>query len=400
MHFDFTPAHHAFRQEVRAFLGEKLPPDLKSKVENAVALTRDDIIRWHRILHDQGWIAPNWPKEYGGPGWSIEQRYIFDDELGQYGAPRLISFGLNMCGPVLMRFGTEAQKHRFLPRILSAEDVWCQGYSEPGAGSDLASLKTKAVLEGDHWIVNGSKIWTTSAHMADKVFLLVRTSQEEKKQDGISFLLCDLDQPGVEIRPIHLMDGLHETNQVFYCDVRVPKENLVGEPGKGWTIAKYLLAHERMSGGSLGMQKKVLAQIKAIAGRDQTSGGRPLAADADFRRKLAQAELELKSLEAFILRALSSFSAEKELGAEANIMKLRGSEIHQQLTELRMEAMGYYGQPYMLGALMEGWQNEEPVGWEYANGMTPAYLHYRKVSIYSGSNEIQHNIIAKGTLRL
>ena len=400
MHFDFTAEHHAFRQEVRAFLREKLPPDIKSKVDNAVALKRDDIIRWHRILYDQGWIAPNWPKEHGGPGWSIEQRYIFDDELGQYGAPRLISFGLNMCGPVIMRFGTEAQQRRFLPRILSAEDVWCQGYSEPGAGSDLASLKTKAVLEGDHWIVNGSKIWTTSAHMADKVFLLVRTSEEKKKQDGISFLLCDLKQPGVDIRPIHLLDGLHETNQVFYSDVRVPAENLVGEPGKGWTIAKYLLAHERMSGGSLGQQKKVLAQIKAIAAGDQTSDGRPLAEDADFRRKLAGVELELKSLEAFILRALSSFSAEKEIGAEANIMKLRGSEIHQRLTELRMEAMGYYGQPYVLGALMDGWQNEEPIGWEYANGMTPAYLHYRKVSIYSGSNEIQHNIIAKGTLRL
>ena len=305
-----------------------------------------------------------------------------------------------MCGPVIMRFGTEAQQRRFLPRILSAEDVWCQGYSEPGAGSDLASLKTKAVLEGDRWIVNGSKIWTTSAHMADKVFLLVRTSEEKKKQDGISFLLCDLKQPGVDIRPIHLLDGLHETNQVFYSDVRVPAENLVGEPGKGWTIAKYLLAHERMSGGSLGQQKKVLAQIKAIAAGDQTSDGRPLAEDADFRRKLAGVELELKSLEAFILRALSSFSAEKEIGAEANIMKLRGSEIHQRLTELRMEAMGYYGQPYVLGALMDGWQNEEPIGWEYANGMTPAYLHYRKVSIYSGSNEIQHNIIAKGTLRL
>jgi alkylation response protein AidB-like acyl-CoA dehydrogenase len=400
MHFDFTAEHHGFREEVRAFLREKLPADLKSKVDNAISLKRDDILRWHRILYEQGWIAPNWPKEYGGPGWSIEQRYIFDDELGQYGAPRLITFGINMCGPVIMRFGTEAQKRHFLPRILSAEDVWCQGYSEPGAGSDLASLKTKAVLEGDHWIVNGSKIWTTSAHMADKVFLLVRTSEEKKKQDGISFLLCDLKQPGVEIRPIHLMDGLHETNQVFYSDVKVPKENLVGEPGKGWTIAKYLLAHERMSGGSLGQQKKVLAQIKAIAGRDQSSAGRPLLEDRDFRRKLAQAELELKSLEAFILRALSSFSAEKELGAEANVMKLRGSEIHQLLTELRMEAMGYYGQPYVLGALMDGWGNESPIGADYANGMTPAYLHYRKVSIYSGSNEIQHNIIAKGTLRL
>ncbi len=389
----------AFREEVRAFLRERLPPDIKARVDNGVALRRDDIMRWHRILHERGWVAPNWPVEWGGPGWTIGQKYIWDEEQGLAGAPRLISFGINMCGPVLIHYGTEAQKRRFLPRILSGEDVWCQGYSEPESGSDLASLKTRAERDGDHWVVNGTKLWTTMAHFANKVFLLVRTSQEAKKQEGISFLLADLDTPGVTIRPIHLIDGLHETNQVFYDNVRVPAENLVGEPGKGWDIAKYLLGHERMSGGSLGHQKKILSHLRRIAAADATSDGRPLIEDPAFRAKLARAELELKAVEALMLRALGGVSAERQLGVEANMIKIRGTELHQLLTELRMEALGYYAEPYVLSALTEGW-NEPPIGPEYANGATPAYLHFRKVSIYSGSNEIQHNIIAKAALGL
>ena len=395
MHLDFSPRELAFRDEVRAFLREKLPPDIKRKVDNGVQLKGDEMLRWHRILYEKGWIAPNWPKEHGGTGWTIGQKYIWDDEQGKAGAPRIVTFGINMCGPVLIHYGTEAQKRHYLPRILSAEDVWCQGYSEPGAGSDLASLKTRAELDGDHWVINGSKLWTSLAQFANMVFLLVRTSQEKKKQDGISFLLVDLAAPGIEIRPIHLIDGLHETNQVFYTDVRVPRENIVGEVGKGWTIAKYLLGHERMSGGSLGHQKKILAQIKQIVGGDAASGGRPLIEDPAFRAKLTRAELELTSLEALLLRTLSGFSADAELGSEANMIKIRGSEIHQLMTELRMEALGYYAQPYVRSALEEGW-NEPPIGPEYANAAAPSYFHFRKVSIYSGSNEIQHNIIAKG----
>ncbi|MFN4089079.1 MAG: acyl-CoA dehydrogenase family protein [Alphaproteobacteria bacterium] len=399
MRMERTPEDSAFRDEVRAFLRDRLPAEIKRKVDNGVALARDDIMRWHRILYEQGWLAPNWPREWGGPGWTIEQKYIWDEEQGLAGAPRLISFGINMCGPVLIHYGTEAQKRRFLPRILSGEDVWCQGYSEPESGSDLASLKTRADLDGDHWVVNGTKLWTTMAHFANMVFLLVRTSQEARKQEGISFLLADLGSPGVAIRPIHLIDGLHETNQVFYDDVRVPRENLVGEAGKGWDIAKYLLGHERMSGGSLGHQKKILAHLKRIASSDERSGGRPLIEDPDFRARLASAELELKTVEALMLRALGGVSAERALGVEANMIKIRGTELHQLLTELRMQALGYYAQPYVLSALMQGW-NEPPVGAEYANGATPAYLHFRKVSIYSGSNEIQHNIIAKAALGL
>ncbi|MEQ9121563.1 MAG: acyl-CoA dehydrogenase family protein, partial [Alphaproteobacteria bacterium] len=269
----------------------------------------------------------------------------------------------------------EAQKAHHLPRMLSGEHVWAQGYSEPGAGSDLASLKTRARLEGDEWVITGQKIWTTQAHMANWVFLLARTSDEPKKQLGISFFLIPLDSPGIEIRPIHLMDGLHETNAVFYDEVRIPKANIVGEAGAGWTIAKHLLAHERMGGGAL-------------------------AADRDFGRRIAAAELELRALEAVVLKTLAKVSADRALGAEANVIKIRGSETLQRLTELRMEALGLAAVPYDLEALEGGWGNRAPVGREYENGVAPRYFHMRKVSIYSGSNEIQHNIMAKGVLGL
>lgn len=400
MDFQFDAEDLAFREEARAFFREKLPEDLRTKVLNSEALSRDDIMRWHGILYDRGWVAPNWPKEYGGPGWSVTQKYIFDEEQGLAGAPRLIAFGLGMCGPVLMAFGTDEQKAFHLPRMLSGEHVWAQGYSEPGAGSDLASLKTRAVLDGDEWVINGQKIWTTMCHMANWVFLLARTSDEPKKQLGISFFLVPLDTPGIEVRPIHLMDGLHETNAVFYDDVRIPKENIVGEPGAGWTIAKHLLAHERMGGGALGQHKLILAQAKAIAAEEQRNGGRPLAEDADFARRVAEAETELRSLEAVILKTLAKVSADVALGAEANVIKIRGSEVLQRLTELRMEALGYAAQPYDLEALESGWGNRASVGEPHENGVAPRYFHMRKVSIYSGSNEIQHNIVAKAVLGL
>lgn len=400
MDFRYSPDDLAFRDEVRAFFRDELPDDLRRITMNGQARSRDDIMRWHKILYERGWVAPNWPKEYGGPGWSVTQKYIFDEEYGLAGAPRIIQFGLGMCGPVIMAFGTDAQKAFHLPRMLSGEHVWAQGYSEPGAGSDLASLKTRAVLDGDEWVIDGQKIWTTQCHMANWVFLLARTSDEPKKQLGISFFLVPLDTPGIVIQPIHLIDGLHETNSVFYDNVRIPKANIVGEAGTGWTIAKHLLAHERMGGGALGQHKLLLAQAKAIAAGDQKTGGRPLAEDPGFARRIAEAETELRVLEAIVAKTLAKVSADKALGAEANVIKIRGTEIHQRLTELCMEALGPAAAPYDLDALENGWGNREPVGHAYENGVTPRYLHMRKVSIYSGSNEIQHNIFAKAVLGL
>ena len=393
-----------FRDEVRTYLRDATPPELKYKVENGIEMKRDDVMGWHRILYEKGWVAPNWPKEFGGPGWTLTQKYIFDEELGLAGAPRLVTFSLNMCGPVLIGFGTEEQKARFLPPMLAGEHVWCQGYSELGSGSDLASLQTSAVRDSEDWVVNGAKTWTTKAHWADWCFMLVRTSKEGKKQEGISFILVDLRSPGIEIQPIYLIDGLHETNYVFFTDVRVPVANTVGEVDRGWGIGKYLLAHERMSGGSLGQQKTLLRQLKEIAGEDEQNGGRPLAAGPAFARKIAEVELELRTLEAFNMRAIDKFSRDgelggKALGVEANVFKIRNTEIQQRLTELKVEAIGYYAMPYLLSALSHGW-NQPPIGAEYANGCMPAYLQFRKVSIYSGSNEIQHNIIAKAELGL
>ncbi|MBT5811766.1 MAG: pimeloyl-CoA dehydrogenase large subunit, partial [Rhodospirillaceae bacterium] len=284
----FSAKDDEFRQDVRAFLRDATPPKLKYKVDNGIEMQREDVLSWHRILYKQGWVAPNWPEEHGGPGWTLNQKYIFDEELGLAGAPRLITFGINMCGPVLIGFGTEAQKKQFLPPMLSSEHVWCQGYSEPNAGSDLASLRTTAVRDGDEWVINGSKMWTTKAHWADWCFLLARTSDAGRKQEGITFILVDLKTPGIEIKPIILMDGLHETNQVFYTDVRVPVENTIGEIDKGWSIGKFLLAHERMSGGSLGTHKTLLRQLKAIAATDEQSGGRPLTEDPTFARHIAE----------------------------------------------------------------------------------------------------------------
>ncbi len=402
MDLTFGDQDAAFRAEVREFLASSTPPDLKYKVRNGIEMQREDVVGWHKVLYDRGWVAPSWPKEYGGPGWSLTQKYIFDEELGLAGAPRIVVFGINMCGPVLIGFGTEEQKRRFLPPMLSGDEIWCQGYSEPDAGSDLASLRTTAIRDGDEWVINGTKTWTTKAHWSDWCFLLARTSSEGKKQEGISFILVDLKSPGIEIRPIYLMDGLHETNMVFYTDVRVPVANTVGKIHNGWSIGKYLLAHERMSGGSLGQHKTILWQLKEIAIQDEQCGGRPLIGEPNFAHHIAAIEMELRTLEAFNMRAIDKFSRDgelggKALGAEANIFKIRSSEILQRLHELKAEAIAYYAMPYQIAALQHGW-NEPSVGAEYANSCTPNYLHFRKVSIYSGSNEIQHNILAKAQL--
>jgi alkylation response protein AidB-like acyl-CoA dehydrogenase len=287
MDLNYSAEELAFRDEVRGWLQQNLPGDLRDKVANYDHLSKDDLLRWHRILAKQGWVAPAWPKEWGGTGWNVVQRYLFEEELGYVGSPPLIPFGLTMCAPVLLQFGTEAQKKRFLPRIYNGDDFWCQGYSEPGSGSDLASLKTKAVREGDHYVVNGQKIWTTLGHYADWIFCLVRTDPTvEKRQEGISFLLIDMKTPGITVRPLILMDGAHEVNEVFFDDVRVPAENLVFKEGKGWTVAKYLLGYERMNTGRIGASKRELAKLKEFASRKTN--------DFRFRDRLTRLEVALR----------------------------------------------------------------------------------------------------------
>src|SRR5436189_6423442 len=299
MDLNYSAEEVAFRDQMRAWLEANLPDDLRRKVADHQSLSKDDLMRWHRILAKEGWVAPAWPEEWGGTGWNVAQRYIFEEECGYVGTPPLIPFGLTMCAAVLLRFGTEAQKKRFLPRIYNGDDFWCQGYSEPGSGSDLASLKTKAARHGDHYVVNGQKTWTTLAHYADWIFCLVRTDAHvEKRQEGISFLLIDMKTPGVSVRPLALMDGGHEVNEVFFDDVKVPVENLVHEEGKGWTVAKYLLGYERMNSGRIGASKRELAKLKEFAASTSEIN------NPRFRDRLARLEVELMALEITNLRFL------------------------------------------------------------------------------------------------
>lgn len=399
MELAYTSEEQAFREEVRGFIRENLPADVQDKVLNGKHLLREDMMRWHRILYKKGWVAPNWPVEHGGTGWTAVQRHIFDEEGAEAGAPPVIPFSITMCGPVVIRFGDDWQKSYFLPRMLSGEHVWCQGFSEPGSGSDLASLRTRAVREGDHYIVNGQKTWTTLAHIADWIFCLVRTDPAAKKQqEGISFLLVDMKSPGVTVRPIVTMDGSAEINEVFLDNVTVPAKNLVGEKNKGWTYAKFLLANERTGIARVGASKRELKRLKEIAAAER-EGGRPLIEAPRFRDKLARVEIELKALEVTNLRILAAMRSGKGVGAEASILKLKGSDIQQRISELAMEAIGPYAFPFQREALEEGW-NEEPVGPAYAPGLAPHYFNYRKVSIYGGSNEIQRNVIAKMMLGL
>src|SRR6266851_1420817 len=376
MDLNYSAEEVAFRDGVRVWLVENLPKDLKDKVERYEHLSREDLLRWHRILAGKGWVAPSWPKEWGGTGWNVVQRYIFEEELGYAGTPPLIPFGLTMCGPVLLRFGTDAQKKKFLPRIYNGEDFWCQGYSEPGSGSDLASLKTKAVRENNFYIVNGQKIWTTLGHYADWIFCLVRTDAgAEKRQEGISFLLIDMKTPGITVRPLILMDGAHEVNEVFFDDVKVPVENLVHEEGKGWTVAKYLLGHERMNTGRIGASKRELAKLKEFS-IDRKN-------DVRFRDRLSRLEVELIALEITNLRFLDQMRRSGQPpGADVSMLKIKGTEIQQGLTELMMDATD----PAASDPLSEA--------------VRKRYLSMRKTTIYAGSNEIQRNIIAKMTLGL
>ena len=397
MDLTFSPEEEAFRAEVRAFIADaktKLPKTDIGAPE-AATRTKEDYLAWHKLLYKKGWVAPIWPKQYGGTGWNVTQRYIFNQEAANAETPTTLPFGLSMVGPVIFTYGNDAQKTKFLPRILSGEDWWCQGYSEPGAGSDLANLRTKAVLEGDHYIVNGQKTWTTLAQFADWIFCLVRTDPNVKPQEGITFLLIDMKSPGITVKPIIVLDGAREVNDVFFDNVKVPVENRVGEENKGWTYAKFLLVNERSGIAGTARSKKAVARLKEIAAAELVDGKTLIETD-DFSRKVAELEVELAALEFTELRTLAQESKGQMAGPESSILKIRGTEIQQRITELTEEAVGYYAFPneHGLGS------NEYPVGPDYAVGVAGRYFNMRKASIYGGSNEIQRNIIAKAVLGL
>lgn len=398
MELAFGDEDLAFREEVRAFIRDNLPNDIAESVSRGRALTKQDIQRWQRILYDQGWAAPAWPEEFGGPGWNATQRYIFDEVMAEFDPPETVPFGTLMVGPLIYTFGTQAQKDRFLPKILTGEEWWCQGYSEPGSGSDLASLQAKAERDGDHYVVNGTKTWNSLAHMADWVFCLVRTSNEGKQQEGISFLLIDMNTPGIEPKPIISIDGAHHLNMTYYTDVRVPVENRIGEENKGWTYAKFLLGHERNSIAEVGLSKQRLRRLKEIAAEEQTGGG-TLTEDSTFSGKVADAEISLTALEYLNLRFLAKEAAGRPIGPEVSMLKIKGTELRQKLTELTIEALGYYAVPFEPEQLTDGW-NEPPIGPDYAAAQMPQYLYSRAATIYGGSNEIQRNIISKMVLNL
>ena len=399
MDFDYTPEEKNFQQEVRMFLKNNYPKNLQDKVAKGVALKKEDYVFWQKILYKKGWIAPSWPVEYGGTGWTLTQKYIFEEECGAANCLRLTSFGLVMIAPVLIKYGSEEQKQKYLPDILSSDAWWAQGYSEPNAGSDLASLQTRAERKGDFYFVNGSKTWTTHGHYADMMFVLVRTSKEDKKQKGISFLLIDMTSPGVSIEPIITIDGLHVVNQVFLDDVKVPIDNLIGVEGEGWTIAKYLLQHERTNIAQVPRSKKQIERLKLLS-KKEIHNGKPLLEDPFFSAKIAEIEVELLALEMTSLRALSKASAGASSNSTSSLLKIKGTEVQQKITVLLMEAMGYFSMPYIKDVLIDGWQDEVPIGPEEAAFLAPHYFDWRKTSIYGGSNEIQKNIIAKVVLGL
>ncbi|QQV76715.1 acyl-CoA dehydrogenase family protein [Sphingomonas aliaeris] len=398
MDLAYTPEEEAFRAEVRTFLAEELPARLSDKVRGGRNLSKADIQEWQSILSRKGWLAPHWPAEYGGAGWSVTQKFIYEQESALAHTPPVIPFGLNMLAPVLIKYGSEEQKAHWLPRMLRGDDWWCQGYSEPGAGSDLASVRTVAVRDGDHYIVNGQKTWTTMGQHANMIFCLVRTDNSGSRQQGISFLLVDMTAPGVEVRPIITLDGDHEVNEIFFTDVRVPAENLLGEEGRGWTYAKYLLTYERTSMAGLGQSRAALGWLKQIAQKEKANGV-PLARDPLFAARLARVEIALANLQTTTMRVVAAAAAGGAPGAESSMLKIRGTEIRQEISSLTRRAIGPYAQPFLPEALEDG-HNEEPVGPDYAAPITPTYLNLRKLTIFGGSNEIQKNIITKAILDL
>ena len=401
---DLNPsaADRAFRDEVRSFVRASLPASIRDKMLHQKKVSREDTVRWHKILYAHGWGAPSWPAEYGGTGWTAMQRLIFDDECALGGAPRLVPFGHNMVAPVIMKFGNAWQKERFLPRILAMEEFWCQGYSEPGSGSDLASLSTTAVRgqdgDGAHYIVNGQKTWTTLAHWADWIFCLVRTSREGKQQEGISFLLIDMRTHGVTVRPIHNMHDIHHVNEVWLDNVRVPAENLVGEENQGWTYAKYLLGHERSGFAQIGFHKRELQRVKDIA-RQEMAHGKPLFDDPRFRARIAQLEIRLQALEIMGLKLIWDQEQGKPPGPDASITKIFSTDLVQAIGELALEAAGPYAQPYQPEAQYLDFAGEF-AGPPYAAGLAATHFDNHKFTIFAGSNEIQRNIISKMILGL
>ena len=396
MNLSLTPEEQAFRDEVRTFFKENVPPAIKQKMREGRHTSKQDLVDWTRILHKKGWAVPHWPKEYGGTGWSPVQQYIFNEELQMAPAPAPLAFGVNMVGPVLYTFASEEQKQKYLPRIASLDDWWCQGFSEPGSGSDLASLKTKAERKGDKWIVNGQKTWTTLAQYADWIFCLCRTDPAAKKQSGISFILIDMKSKGITVRPIQTIDGGVEVNEVFFDDVEVPLENLVGEENKGWDYAKFLLGNERTNIARVGASKERIRRIRELAGSVE-AGGKPVLEDPRFREKLAAVEIELKALELTQMRVVADEDkhGKGKPNPASSVLKIKGSEIQQATTELLMDVIGPFAAPYD-----EHGDDGSNETMDWTAQIAPGYFNYRKVSIYGGSNEIQRNIITKAVLGL
>ena len=391
MDLAFTPEEQKFREEVRAWVRANLPPEISHKVHNALRLTRDDLQGWARILGNKGWLGYGWPKQFGGPGWSAIQKHLFEEECAMAGAPRVVPFGPVMVAPVIMAFGTPEQQRRFLPGIASGDVWWSQGYSEPGSGSDLASLKTRAERHGDQYLVNGQKTWTTLAQHGDWIFCLVRTSTEGKPQTGISFLLIDMKSPGISVRPIVLLDGEAEVNEVFFDNVEVPASNLIGEENKGWTYAKHLLSHERTNIADVNRAKRELERLKRIARLEGVYE------DQRFRDEIAKLEVDVVALEMLVLRVLSAEKSGRNSLDIAGLLKIRGSEIQQRYTELMMIAAGPYALPLIREAMEAGWQGDS-IGGAHCAPLAPTYFNMRKTTIYGGSNEVQRNIVAQTVL--
>lgn len=400
MHLAFTVEEENFRLEVRDFIGAHLPADIRRKVELGQHLERDDYVRWQDILAAKGWYAVNWPRQWNGPGWTSAQRYLFQQEYGAQPCPPLVQFGVNMVGPVIYTYGDEAQRQRFLPRILANRDWWCQGYSEPGAGSDLASLKTSAVLQGDQYVVNGQKTWTTWAQWADWMFALVRTSREERPQQGISFLLINMHSPGISVRSIQTFDGDREINEVFFDDVRVPVTQRVGAEGVGWSYGKFLLEHERFVISGLPRSKRMLGRIKDLAARLDDGLGCKVIDIPDIALRFAELETQIAALEYTELRYLSTLAQGTTPGHLVSILKIRGTEIEQAISELAVACFGTQAIPFDQELLAGRCPESESLGSEFAAAVGPLYFNLRKVSIWGGSNEIQRNILARHVLGL
>jgi len=396
---DFTAEELKFQEEVSAFLEAEFPQDIKHKVDNGIRLEKEDFVRWQKILYKKGWAAPNWPVEHGGTGWTQTQKYIFGMEMGLIGAMEPVAFGMKMVAPVIYSYGNEEQKQRFLPDILASNVWWCQGYSEPNAGSDLAALKTSAVREGDHYVVNGTKTWNTLGQYADWIFCLVRTDSTVKKQEGISFLLIDMKTPGIKLSPIYLLDGEPEVNEVHFDNVRVPVENLIGEENQGWTYAKVLLTHERTNIAQVPNSKLTLQKLKEAAANTSDGNGGSLLHDQGFAKKLAEIEIQVLALEYAELRTLAAISVGKAPGPESSILKIVGTEASQFLDELAMEVATYHSLPHVPEQFIEGFTGDY-VGAGTAASTSDTYFNHRKKSIYGGSNEIQKNIISKAVLGL